>query len=290
MPIDEQTLNKYRNYWYAGYGGAALTLDHLAANQVRVFAKQGLFGKSAVVGIQHFDDPAYKRVVDQVFKPELAKAGVKKVVTIAAPEEAPKRRRTSPRCGREGVTHVLFMGEGGLYPLFFMRAADSQRFYPKYGLHTDHVLGQLLQPGAPPNQLANANAMGWTPVVDVDLAHDPGPVSARNALCYDIQRKAGQDMANRGAAATAIGYCDGLFLLQDALAKVARIDVAGLAAGMGGLGTSYVSPGVFGTRFLTSKPDGVDAYRDIVFDTATAPGTPGPCNCFKYVGATKTFP
>ncbi len=107
-------------------------------------------------------------------------------------------------------------------------------------------------------------------------------MSARNTLCYLIQRNAGQDMSNRGAATTALGYCDGMFLLQDALAKVTKVDVAGLAAGMGGLGTSYVSPGVFGTKFLVNKPDGAEAYRDIAFKT--------DCNCFQYVGATKNFP
>ncbi|MBA2610031.1 MAG: hypothetical protein H0U92_13910, partial [Actinobacteria bacterium] len=85
MPVDERTLDKYRNYWYAGYGGAALTLDRLAAKQVKVFAQQGLFGNNATVGIEYFDDPAYKRVVDEVFKPELAKVGVKKVVPVGAP-------------------------------------------------------------------------------------------------------------------------------------------------------------------------------------------------------------
>ncbi len=282
MPVDEQTLNKYRNYWYAGYGGASLTLDRLAEKQVKVFAQQGLFGDNAVVGIEYFDDPAYKRVVDNVFKPELAKVGVKKVVLQGAPRGGAEATSYVASFRAAGVTHVLFMGEGALYPLFFMRAADSQQYFPKYGLHTDMSLGQLLQPGAPARQLANAKAFGWTPIVDVDNAHDPGPVSARNTLCYDIQRKAGQDMSNRGAATTALGYCDGLFLLQDALAKVAKVDVAGLASGMAGLGTSYVSPGVFGTKFLANKPDGAEVYRDIAFKT--------DCNCFQYTGPKKNFP
>jgi ABC-type branched-subunit amino acid transport system substrate-binding protein len=282
MPIDEQTLNKYRNYWYAGYGGAALTLDRLAEKQVKVFAQQGLFGKDAVVGIEYFDDPAYKRVVDEVFKPELAKVGVSKVVLQGAPRGGAEATSYVAAFRAAGVTHVLFMGEGALYPLFFMRAADSQRYFPKYGLHTDMSLGQLLQPGAPNTQLANANVFGWTPIVDVDNAHDPGPVSARNSLCIDIMRKAGQDMSNRGAATTALGYCDGLFLLQDALAKVTKVDVAGLASGMASLGTNYLSPGVFGTKFLANKPDGAEVYRDMTYTR--------DCDCFRYVSGNKNFP
>jgi hypothetical protein len=290
MPIDEKTLSKYRNFWYAGYGGAALTLDRLAEKQVRAFAAQGLFGANAVVGIEHFDDPAYSRVVEEVFKPELAKAGVKRVVTQAAPRGGLEATSYVTYFRREGVTHVLFLGEGGLYPLFFMRAAEDQQYFPKYGLHTDMALGQLLQPGAPAAQQANAKVIGWTPAVDVDNAHDPGPVSARNALCLDIQKRAGQDMSNRGALVTAIGYCDGLFLLQDSLAKVTQISVAGLAAGIGNLNTSFVSSGVFGTRFTPTKPDGVDLYRDMKFDVSVAPGANVPCNCYRYTTGSKAFP
>ena len=284
MPIDDVTLNKYRGFWYASYGGAGLTLDRLAEKQVKVYAGQGLFGANAVVGIEHFDDPAYKRVVENVFKPELAKVGVKRVVTQAAPRGGFEATSYVTNFRREGVTHVLFLGEGGLYPLFFMRAAEDQQWFPKYGVHTDMALGQLLQLGAPPRQLANANAMGWAPVVDVDNAHDPGPVSASNSLCLDIMRKAGQDMGNRGAMATALGYCNGLFLLRQALSPVTQITVAGLSAGMAALGTSYESPGVFGTRFTSQQHDGAAAYRDLRFLTA------GGCNCFSYSGPIKPFP
>ncbi len=280
MPVDQQTLNKYHGFWYAGYGGAAMTLERLAEKQVKVFAQQGFFGKDAVVGIEYFDDPQYRRVINDVFKPELARAGVNKVVLQAAPRGGIEATSYVTAFRGAGVTHVLFFGEESLYALFFIRAADTQLYSPRYGLHTGMAMGQLLQQASPANQMANANAFGWTPVVDVDNAHDPGPVSARNSLCLDIQRAAGQDMANRGAAITAIGYCDGLFLLQDALARVPRIDVPGLAAGITALGTNYVSPGVFGTNFL--RPDGVDAYRDIVFKR--------DCNCFQYLGPTKAFP
>ena len=285
MPIDEDMLKSYRNFWYTSFGGSGLTLDRLAEKQVKAYAAQGFFGSNAVVGIEHFDDPAYKRVVDQVFRPQLAAVGVKRVVTAPAPRAGIEGASSyAINFRNEGVTHVLFFGEGGLYPLFFLRAAENQRYFPKYGLHTDHALAQLLQEGAPQTQLANANVIGWTPAVDVDGAHDPGPVSARNALCLDIQKKAGQDMSNRGALVTAIGYCEGLFLLKDALAPVREITVAGLAAGFAALGASYSSAGTFSTRFSAVRRDGVDAYRDMKF-------TPEPgCKCFTYTSAPKVFP
>ncbi len=139
MPIDEQTLNKYRNYWYAGYGGASLTLDRLAEKQVKVFAQQGLFGENAVVGIEYFDDPAYKRVVEEVFKPELAKAGVKKVVLQGAPHGGAEATSYVAAFRAAGVTHVLFMGEGALYPLFFMPRRRQSAVLPQVRAAYRHV-------------------------------------------------------------------------------------------------------------------------------------------------------
>jgi hypothetical protein len=282
MPIDENTLKSYRDYWYSGYGGTGLTLDRTAEKEVKVFASRGWFGPNAVVGIEYYDDPAYKRVIDTVYTPLLHAAGVKKIVLQGAPRGGTEATSYVVRFRNEGVTNVLFLGEAGLYPLFFMRAADTQGYTPKYGLSTDHAPAASLQGTAPARQLANAIGMGWTPIIDVDAAHDPGPVNSNNALCLDIMRKAGQDMSSRQPQITALGYCHGLFWFQAALAKAKDITVAGLSLGAAGLGTSFASPGVYGTRYTSLIHDGVDAYRDFTFKT--------DCNCFVYTSPPKQFP
>lgn len=282
MPIDESTLAQFRDFWYSGFGGSGLTLDRLAEMQVKVFAARGFFQPGAVVGIQYFDDPAYRRVVDQTMVPLLKANGVQRIVLQGAPRGGSEATSYVVRFRREGVTNVLFLGEAAAYPMFFMRAADTQGYFPRYGLNTDQAPAANLQVAAPPRQLRNAIGMGWTPIVDVDQARDPGPVNENNALCLELMRKAGQDMSSRQPQITALSYCHGLFLLKAAMAAAPEVTYLGLSVGVAALGTSFASPGVFGTRFSTTQHDGVDAYRDFAFRDE--------CTCFVYTSPPKRFP
>lgn len=262
MPVQEALAAQYRPYYYSTL---TTTVDRSVATQVRVFGDRGWFSDGAVVGLQHFDDPLYQAVVDDVFIPAVRSYGVERIVTQPAPRGgADGATSYSARFRAEGVTHVMFLGEAGAYPLFFMRGAQSQLYSPQYGLSTDNQL-ITLQAGAPPEQLANAIAMGWVPALDVDTPQDPGPVSAENTLCLDIQRQAGQDMSNRGSQLTALGYCSGLFFLQQALALAPSVTVEGLGQGAAALGSGFASPAVYGTTYTAARHDGVSAYRDLAF-------------------------
>ncbi len=276
MPIDERTLSSMRDYYYATSHVGGMTLDRLARTSTHVFGRRGFFGKDAVVGILHYDDPAYRRVVDEQYRPALKQYGVRTVVTQAAPRfaSAPIATYVS-RFQSEGVTHVMFLGEAGGYPLLFMQAAENQLYRPKYGLRSDNLPAAVLQGTVSPNQLANVTGLGWQPTLDVDTAHDPGPVSRSNQLCLEIMRKAGQDMSDRGAAGSALAFCSGLFFLQRTLARAPGVTAAGLAASVGSLGRGFESPAVFGAEFGSSRHDGVAAYRDFAF-TAGAFTYSGP--------------
>lgn len=264
MPIDEGLLAQYRNYYYSGMSGAGLLLDRQAFATADGLGQQGYF-KDAVVGIQHFDDPAYKRVVEEVYIPTLRRHGAQKFVLQAAPRGgADGAVAYASRFRREGVTHVLFLGEGGLYPLFFMRGAESQMYRPKYALNTDQQI-VVLQSGAPPEQLRNARGVGWAPYLDVANEHDPGPVSPAHTLCFEIMRAAGQNMADRGAQGTALAYCSGLFFLRQVINAAPSISSAGFAQVVAGLGKGYVSPGTFETFYSQARHDGVNAYREFAF-------------------------
>ncbi len=280
MPVDEGTLATQRSFYYSGGHVGGMTLDRLARSSTQVFAKRGFFGKDAVVGIVHFDDPAYVRVVDQQYRPALKAAGVTKVVTQAAPRFLEGQYSTYvSQFQASGVTHVMFLGEAGGYPLLFMQAAENQLYRPKYGLRTDNFPGAVLQGAAPKEQLKNSMSMGWMPSLDVDAARDPGPVSSSAKLCLEIQREASQNMDDRGARGTALGYCNGLFFLRDSLAKSSSITSAELARTVSQLGASFVSPQVFGTRYSSAQHDGVGSYRDL--------GYGAECSCFNYTGPIK---
>jgi hypothetical protein len=74
----------------------------------------------------------------------------------------------------------------------------------------------------------------------------------------------------------ALGYCDGLLLLQRALAGAQEISLARLRAGVDQLATSFESPMTFATHFAPGRHDGAAAVRMLAFD--------GSCTCFVYRG------
>ena len=90
-------------------------------------------------------------------------------------------------------------------------------------------------------------------------------------------------MSNRGAQVTAIGYCDGLFMLQQALAPVREITVAGLSAGIARARHLATSRPASSAR-ASGRTTTTASTR-----TATCAFT-SDCNCFHYTSGTKPFP
>lgn len=266
LPVDDALAKKYFEHFYTPSG---VTLDRTLAFQVKALGERGYF-QGAKVGMMYFNDPAYQRVVDEVFIPLVMSYGATDVVLQSAPRGGTQEAQLAVAAfQREGVTHVTFFGEAGLYPLFFMRAAENQVYRPQYFLNSNHQL-LTLESGAPPQQLQNMIGQGWYPALDVTTANDPGPVSANNELCLQIQRDAGQDMSERGAYLTAHGFCSGLFFLRTVLGQVTELSTAGVTAVTSGLGGGFESPGVFATRINSNQHDAPSAYRDIKFQCASA--------------------
>lgn len=274
MPIDEKRLAPYRDYYYSGVGGAALTVDRTATVLAKVLGARGFYkdespAKPTVVGIIHYNDEFYGSVVNDKLVPLIKSFGVKKVVVQAAPRGGLEPDSTYvARFRSEGVTHVQFLGEANAYPLFFMPAAENQQYRPKYGISTEQSPGFLQATGPiPREQLKNVSAIGWSQILDVDNAHDPGPVGSNDQLCLDIEKAAGQNMGDRGARVTATVYCNGLFFLKQNLAGAAgTLGVPALAQAVSGLGTNYSSPGIFNPASYSGfKHDGATTYRDLAF-------------------------
>lgn len=283
LPVDVPTMDRYRLYYY---NNAATTLDRRASFQVTALGRRGYF-EGAVVGIMYYNDPAYKRIVDNIYIPLLKRYGAKDVKLQAAPRGGAQEAQTAvAQFQRDGVTHVTFFGEAGLYALFFSRAAENQLYRPKYFLNTDHQL-LVLQSGAPPQQLVNSTVQGWLPSLDVDNARDPGIISPKQELCLQIERNAGQDMSERGARFTAELYCDGIFFLKHVLDAASSLTAAGVAAVVAGLGSSYVSPTTFATSFSNTRHDAPSAYRDAVYRCSSSTCDSG---YFVYVGQTTPMP
>ena len=273
MPIDERRLAPYRDFYYTGAGPKALTIDRVATVTTKALGARGFYkaaagAKPTVVGIIHYDDEFYRDVVNKKMIPAIKSFGVQKVVVQAAPYGATTNDSTYvSRFQAEGVTHVHFLGEANAYPMTFMPAAENQRYRPKYGISTEQYPNLLegTQP-IPRAQLANTTGIGWSQLLDVNNANDPGPTGPNDTLCLDIQKKAGQNMGERAARFTATTYCHGLFFLKRSLDKAPALTPVGLAQAVAGIGTGYSSPGTFNpTSYSAGKHDGGTSYREFEF-------------------------
>jgi hypothetical protein len=273
MNIDEQRLAPYRNFYYSGTGAPTLTIDRSATTRVKVLGARGWFkdessAKPTVVGIEYYNEKFYDDVVRNKMVPLIKSFGVEKVVLQAAPRGATTPDSTYvSRFQAEGVTHVFFLGEANAYPMTFMAAAENQQYRPKYGLTSDQSPAFLESTSPIPRaQLANSTGVGWSPLVDVNAAADPGPSGPNEKLCLDIQAKAGQNMADRGARLTASTYCNALFFLKQNLERAPALTAAGLAQAVAGLGRRFDNVGIFTpSSYTSSKHDGADTYRDFAF-------------------------
>jgi ABC-type branched-subunit amino acid transport system substrate-binding protein len=273
MPIDEQRLSTYRDFYYSGTGANTLTIDRSATVRVKALGARGWFkdesaAKPTVVGIIHYNDGFHANVVNKKMTPLIKSFGVDKVVVQAAPRGAQTPDATYvSRFQAEGVTHVFFLGEANAYPMTFMAAAENQQYRPKYGLTSEQSPAFLESTSPIPRaQLANATGVGWSALVDVNNPADPGPSGPNEKLCLDIEKKAGQDMSERGARLTASTYCNALFFLKQNVENAPALSPAGLAQAVAGLGTGFDNIGVFSpTSYSATKHDGADTYRDFEF-------------------------
>lgn len=265
LQITEARMSPYRRWYYSTMAGSGVIQDRAARTEVKTLCARGWL-KDATVGFIYYDDPNLKGVIDKDYVPAMKNCGMKKFVPQAAPRGAQTPDATYvARFQQEGVTNVMFLGEGGAYALTFMSAAESQRYRPKYALRSDMAPALQLQGVVPDAQLNNAIGFGWSPTQDVDAANDPGPTNKADTLCRDIYKRAGIDLSNRGAALASMTYCSGLLFLQQTLRKAPSVTSAGFEQAANGLGTAFVPPATFTCSFSARQHDCPGSYREFVF-------------------------
>lgn len=171
------------------------------------------------------------------------------------------------RFRQDGVTHVV--ADAGV--LYFMQAAESQSYRPRYAL-TSFSGPSFLQANVPAKQLVGALGAGWVPSTDVDNVRDPGDVSGAEARCRTVMKRAGQDTANRLAMAVMLLNCDGFNFLSSAIKK-GGLSPAGIQRGAQAIGSLEPS-GTFRISFPGGRQDGASVIRDLAYRQ--------DCRCFKY--------
>lgn len=285
QPISESIMAKgFQDLWYAPTGRAA---ERRGRNLVDALGEQGFF-KDAKVGILIWDEQSAKDGVKKGMLPALARLGIKEeqVTQILYPDgnEAPWQNYIL-QLQRDGVTHILWSQDGlpsnGVAAA--MRAAENQRYYPRWGLDSSQQLSGVRVLGAPRTQLANVQGIGWFPVGDgVDTSADPfnSSRSPTGATC--------RKLVEEGVPAGVVFYCEGLFLLQHALGRATEISPAGLSAALDKVGDSYRSMWTIDASASFSRQNhfGPSIYRDLAYNEGCGEtGQP----CFKYTSPPKTF-
>ncbi|HVE97610.1 MAG TPA: hypothetical protein VNA12_00330 [Mycobacteriales bacterium] len=179
----------------------------------------------------------------------------------------------------DGVTHFLPLDSGAGLALYFGNNANSQRYYPRYGVNSAAGVQTLLDAGLfPREQLNGAMGYGWSPFLDIPDAENPddGPNSnAARRYCFKLLRDNGQQVNGSIAKRGAAEQCTKLYFLKAALeAGGPRISRASFLAGVHALRGTFEAASTFRTLLGPTNHAGVAGIRNTAYDAT--------CGCFRY--------
>lgn len=248
----------------------------------------------AKVGILTFDNQVSVNAVDTILVPALKAMGLTPIVAKVLYPSAEADNGTSIaqiqnavlKFKASGVTHVLpYDSQGAGILGFFAQGANSQKYYPRYGLSSNDGAQILYNTNLIPKaQLNGAVGFGWEPFLDVSDAYNPdnGPDSnSARRSCLALMKKNGQDVSSSIVKRQAIQGCDQFSFLKAALGKSGGNPTpASFLTGVDSMGESFVSGVTFRTHFDSLQHNGVAAVRAFGYVPA--------CDCFRYTGPLTT--
>ena len=272
---------------------ATLATDTLARLQVAAHVKQGYFKKvdpafpTVKVGIVVYATAAYERVLDGALLPALRNAGIN-VPENQIAEIAPIQRLSDLgsftaaisaavlRFASNGVSHVLFLQSTGTLTLFFLREAESQRYFPRYGFNSgdapqyvhDYSAGDRKAVSA--RNFVNSMGIGTDPGFDIPQGEaDPTP---EQVACRKLLEKNGYTyFGDANAEAIAYSACNLMSFLKLAVSGAGSVvNQTTFLASVNSIGANrWRAIGSMGYSLLTpTKHDGANSYRYLDYDEA----------------------
>jgi ABC-type branched-subunit amino acid transport system substrate-binding protein len=282
--LDGETMARYAHY----FEPSGFNLDRVARATVASLGARDFFPQDAVVGVLTHDNPYFDHALNESLLPALSDLGITPAevaqVTLADTEQEIEQMSTQLssavlRFKQSGVTHVVILEASGGIMLLFGGAADAQKYRPRYGL-SSHSGNSAIAPLLPPTQLEGALSIGWAPLLDLSEAdgadHEASPAEER---CLDLMRENGITFDSTNATVIALGYCELLWLVQQAIEAAAldgEITADTLGTGVESLGDSFEPASTFSMRFGPGLHDGVGSVADMAFEAG--------CTCFRYEG------
>ena len=268
---------------------AALAVDTMTRVEVAALKAQNYFSSvdpafsNVKVGLIVDDTPNFERTLNTALLPALRQAGItvsdnhirriqhlgrlSDIGAVSAEISSAVLRFNADR-----VSHVLFLQAQGVLTLLFLREAESQQYFPRYGLNSQdagqYVLDFSGGDAVSPRNFRNALGVGWYPLLDVPRP----PISAgppERTACANLLKAHGYDaFGDANAEGIALNVCDEMSFLKLSVTRAGSIvNQTTFLAAVNGIGRRWRSTGSHGPSLLMpSKHDGANVYRYFMFD------------------------
>ena len=293
---DKAEFRQFPYYIDAG----TISQDRADAALVRSLVRQNYFtgwnpttgkpGPNPVkIGVLGVDIPQWTRPVKSVLLPALKAAGhpvdsadVRMIYNPGSTTEDSITLRDIANANlkfrQDGVTHVILLDTGGQLLTFFGKDADSQHYYPRYGVHSGSGVQAIYDAGLVSNQQLNgAVGLAWNPGLDLSASAADKYQTAATKHCLEVIKKGtGQTFTSTNAAALALSYCDELYLLADAINHAGSVvNLTTVMAAIEAIHFGFHSAGAPSMYFGPGRHGGVETGWDQAWDAS--------CKCNKYV-------
>jgi hypothetical protein len=227
------------------------------------------------VGAYIHDDAASERVYQLAAK-AFAAAGHKPVMVFRYTQHQDASNAVL-QFRAAGVTHIF-----GLDHVFFLFAtqAESQRYRPRYALHSSNAMGVLMQENAP--QAQNVGALGVGTAPSMDIVVNAGDITPASKLCREIMRSHGETYNDGGLPQTfAFALCDAIRAAVQGFAAGGGLTGTSLRSGIGAIGPTFLPGVTFASGLSPTSPVFPAAARDI--------GYGEDCACYRYLSPPRRF-
>lgn len=245
------------------------------------------FGAQPKIGLVQYEGAVYDHAVDDGLVASLAPLGLRLAERVRISGEdnssiASGSYNAVLKFSTNHIDRVVFMAPGGAAATYFMNAASTQRYTPRYGIWSADS-PYVLAITAAKDQLAAASGIGYQPGLDVASGQDPTATTPQAKACLAFWDSVGQTDHSALNNPLQRASCDIFYTLLRAVAANpdATNSTASLEAGYDAIGGSYSPAGTFAIRFRPGSHDAVSGYRRLAYQT--------DCSCFVYVGGTRVL-
>ena len=281
FPLDQATFDDLTPFvWQPSLP----TYDEVLEGLADTLADGGFLGDDAKLGVVGIDNEQNRRVFENALEPRLSDLGIEIDDTQwIDPSDSTTLQTTQDQAvlsfKDNGVDRVIVMG-GSRLAAFLIQTAQAQNYEPVFAMTSFDNPEFNIQnyPSAMTDSVGITLAPGW----DVSDDQYPLPATDVEEECLGILSDAGFEFDARTNARTALGFCDGLLLLQAGAEDLTdELNAVLWSEAVGALGDSLQLSSAYATEFNPDDHAGASGYRVFAYDPS--------CDCMAIEGETVSF-